>query len=192
MRTSQEMSGLPHGNARQHDSVPNWLAGFFEDVAFSDGSGQARAEAEGERVKKTERDADLPKASKILWGLPADIVAGLPAHKTLEDIYDDAGSWRASNPHSFRLLYGLLIMLHGRRQVLWLGVTEHPTAEWVARQLTEACGWGRAPRYIVRDCDGVYGEIFKRRLRAMEIRDRPTARRSPWRNGHTERLIGSI
>jgi hypothetical protein len=41
---------------------------------------------------------------------------------------------------SFRLLYGLLIMLHGRRQMLWLGVTEHPTAEWVARQLTEACG----------------------------------------------------
>jgi hypothetical protein len=50
MRTSQEMSGLPPGNARQHDSVPNWLAGFFEDVAFSDGSGQARAEAEGEHV----------------------------------------------------------------------------------------------------------------------------------------------
>jgi formylmethanofuran dehydrogenase subunit B len=76
------MSGLPHGNARQHDSVPNWLAGFFEDVVFSDGSGQARAEAEGERVKKTERDADLLKASKIPWGLPADIVACLPAHKT--------------------------------------------------------------------------------------------------------------
>ena len=57
-----------------------WQA-FFEDVAFSDGSGQARAEAEGERVKKTERDADLLKASKIPWGLPADIVACLPAHK---------------------------------------------------------------------------------------------------------------
>jgi transposase InsO family protein len=36
------------------------------------------------------------------------------------------------------------------------------------------------------------GEIFKRRLRAMGIRDRPTAPRSPWQNGHTERLIGSI
>jgi hypothetical protein len=93
---------------------------------------------------------------------------------------------------SFRLLYGLLIMRHGRCQMLWLGVTEHPTAEWVARQLTEACGWGRAPRYIVRDRDCIYGEIFKRRLRAIGIRDRPTARRSPWQNGHTERLIGSI
>jgi hypothetical protein len=55
MRSSQEMSELPRGNARQHDSVPNWLAGFFEEFAFSEGSGQARADAEGERVKKTER-----------------------------------------------------------------------------------------------------------------------------------------
>jgi hypothetical protein len=61
------MSGLPPGNARQHDSVPNWLAGFFEDVAFSDGSGQARAEAEGER--KRQSDADLLKASKIPSGI---------------------------------------------------------------------------------------------------------------------------
>src|SRR5215218_4138126 len=42
---------------------------------------------------------------------------------------------------SFRLLYGLLIIGHGRRQILWLGVTAHPTAEWITNQLTEACGW---------------------------------------------------
>ena len=93
---------------------------------------------------------------------------------------------------SFRLLYGLLILSHGRRQILWLGVTTHPTAEWMARQLIEACGWEGPPRYIVRDRDWVYGEVFTRRLRAMGIRDRPTAPRSSWQNGHTERLIGSI
>src|SRR5271168_2553258 len=93
---------------------------------------------------------------------------------------------------SFRLLYGLLILEHGRRQILWLGVTAHPTAEWIARQLTEGCGWGPAPSYIIRDRDCVYGEPFKRRLRAIGIRDRPTAPRSPWQNGHAERLIGSI
>ena len=93
---------------------------------------------------------------------------------------------------SFRLLYGLLILQHGRRQILWLGVTAHPTAEWIARQLTEAYGWTAAPRYIVRDRDAVYGDIFIRRLRAMGIRDRPTAARSPWQNGYAERLIGSI
>jgi hypothetical protein len=85
---------------------------------------------------------------------------------------------------SFRLLYGLLILQHGRRQLLWLGVTAHPTAEWIARQLTEACGWDLLPRYIVRDRDRVYGAFFKRRLRIMGIRDRPTAPQSPWQNGH--------
>jgi transposase InsO family protein len=93
---------------------------------------------------------------------------------------------------SFRLLYGLLILQHGRRQILWLGVTAHPTAEWIARQLTEAFGWTAAPRYLVRDRDAVYGDIFIRRLLAMGIRDRPTAARSPWQNGYAERLIGSI
>ena len=42
---------------------------------------------------------------------------------------------------SFRLLYGLLILSHGRRQILWLDVTTHPTAEWMTQQLIEACGW---------------------------------------------------
>ena len=39
---------------------------------------------------------------------------------------------------SFRLLYGFLILQHSRRKLLWLGVTAHPSAEWIARQLTEA------------------------------------------------------
>jgi len=93
---------------------------------------------------------------------------------------------------SFRLLYGLLILGHGRRQILWFGVTAHPTAEWITNQMTEACGWEQAPRYLIRDRDGAYGEIFIRRLRSMGIRDRPTSPRSPWQNGYAERLIGSI
>src|SRR6202023_1179468 len=93
---------------------------------------------------------------------------------------------------SFRLLYGLPILQRDRRQILWLGVTAHPTAEWISRQLTEAYGWKVAPRYIIRDRDAVYGDVFIRRLRAMGIRDRPTAPRSPWQNGYAERLIGSL
>ncbi len=72
------------------------------------------------------------------------------------------------------------------------GVTAHPTAEWISHQLTEAYGWKVAPRYIIRDRDAVYGDVFIRRLRAMSIRDRPTAPRSPWQNGYCERAIGSI
>ncbi len=93
---------------------------------------------------------------------------------------------------SFRLLFGLLIVGHGRRQILWFGVTAHPTAEWIANQITEACGWEQASRYLIRDRDGAYGEVFIRRLRSMGIRDRPTSPRSPWQNGYAERLIGSI
>jgi transposase InsO family protein len=93
---------------------------------------------------------------------------------------------------SFRLLYGLLIMGHGRRQILWFGVTAHPTAEWIANQLTEACGWEQIPRYLIRDRDRAYGEIFVRRVRSIGIRDRPTSSRAPWQNAYAERLIGSI
>ena len=93
---------------------------------------------------------------------------------------------------SFRLLYGLLLMGHGRRQILWFGVTAHPTAEWIANQLTEACGWEQIPRYLIRDRDRAYGEIFMRRVRSIGIRDRPTSPRSPWQNAYAERLIGSI
>ena len=74
----------------------------------------------------------------------------------------------------------------------WLGITAHPSAEWIAQQVREACGWKSAPHYLIRDRDRVYGEAFTRRIRAMGIRDRPTAPRSPWQNGHAERLIGSI
>jgi hypothetical protein len=81
---------------------------------------------------------------------------------------------------SFRVLYGLLIMGHGRRHILWLGVTAHLTAEWIANQITEACGWEQAPCYLIRDRDGAYGETFICRLRSMGIRDRPTSPCSPW------------
>ncbi|WP_439922571.1 integrase core domain-containing protein [Nitrobacter sp. JJSN] len=92
----------------------------------------------------------------------------------------------------FRPVYGVLIMGHGRRQILWFGVAAHPTAEWIANQLTEACGWEQIPRYLIRDRDGAYGEIFMRRVRSIGIRDRPTSPRSPWQNAYAERLIGSI
>src|SRR5437588_11498967 len=93
---------------------------------------------------------------------------------------------------SFRLLYGLLIMGHGRRRILWVKATVHPTVDWIANQLTQACGREKIARYLIRDRDRAYGEIFVRRVRSIGIRDRPTSARSPWQNAYAERLIGSV
>ena len=93
---------------------------------------------------------------------------------------------------TFERLFAFLVLGHGRRQLLWFEVTRYPTAEWLARQVTEAFPWISAPAYLVRDNDGAYGHIFKRRVMAMGIRDRPVSPRSPWQNGHMERLIGTV
>src|SRR4030088_247708 len=92
----------------------------------------------------------------------------------------------------FQLLYALVIIRLDRRDLIWINVTANPTAEWVARQITEAFPWDRAPRYMIRDRDHIYGAVVTRRLRAMRIRDKPTAPASPWQNGFAERLIGTI
>src|ERR1700726_103592 len=92
----------------------------------------------------------------------------------------------------FDLLYALVIVRLDRRELVWISVATHPTAEWVARQITEAFPWNEAPHYMIRDRDRIYGAVVTRRLRAMGIRDKPIAPASPWQNGFAERLIGSI
>jgi transposase InsO family protein len=93
---------------------------------------------------------------------------------------------------NFRLLSVLVILRHERRRLISLSVTDHPTAEWIAQQITEAFPWGEAPTHLIRDGDSRYGQLVRRRMAAMDIRYHPTARHSPWQNGHAERLIGSL
>ena len=81
---------------------------------------------------------------------------------------------------NFRLLSVLVILRHQRRRLITLSVTDHPTAEWIARQITEAFPWGEAPTHLIRDRDARYGYAVTRRLAAMGSRDHPTAPRSPW------------
>ena len=92
----------------------------------------------------------------------------------------------------FKLLYGFVIVRLHRRDLVWINVTTNPTAEWVARQITEAFPGDGAPRYMIRNRDRIYGTVVTRRLRAMGIRDKPIAPASPWQNGFAERLIGLI
>lgn len=92
----------------------------------------------------------------------------------------------------FRLLFVLIILRLERRRLLLQAVTDHPTAEWIAQQITEAFPWDEAPTYLIRDRDRSYGFTVVQRIGAMGIRDHPIAPRSPWQNGYAERLIGSI
>ena len=93
---------------------------------------------------------------------------------------------------SFERLFAFLVLGHGRRQLLWFEVTRHPTAAWLARQITEAFPWASAPAYLVRDNDRAYGHVVTTRVTAMGIRDRPISPGSPWQNGIAERLIGTL
>jgi putative transposase len=94
---------------------------------------------------------------------------------------------------TFRVLFVLVVLSHARRRLVHFNVTEHPTAEWTARQLLEACGLEEeAPRYLIRDRDQVYGERFSRQARTLDIREAVIAPRSPWQNAYAERVIGSI
>jgi len=93
---------------------------------------------------------------------------------------------------SFRLLYVMIILTHDRRKIVRFDVTRHPTAGWLARQVTEAFPWDTAPRYLLRDRDASYGAEFRRQVDAMGISEVVSAARSPWQNAYVERVIGSI
>jgi putative transposase len=92
----------------------------------------------------------------------------------------------------FSLLYVFLVLSPNRRRVVHFGVTANPSAQWTAQQIVEAFPFDTAPKYLVRDNDGIYGEVFRRRIEGFGIEDTPIAHRSPWQNPYVERLIGTI
>ena len=92
----------------------------------------------------------------------------------------------------FGVLYVFLVLAHDRRRAVHFNVTADPTAEWTARQITEAFPWDTAPSYMIRDRDGVYGDVFRGRVKAMGIDEVLIAPRSPWQNPYAERLIGTL
>ena len=61
---------------------------------------------------------------------------------------------------TFRLLYALIVLSHERRRIIHFDVTQYPTQDWLARQMTEAFPWDTAPGYLMRDRDASYGAAF--------------------------------
>ena len=92
----------------------------------------------------------------------------------------------------FEVLYVFLVLAHDRRRILHFGVTAHPTAEWTTQQLREAFPWDRAPQYLLRDRDRVFGADFTKQVEDLGIQEMLSAPRSPWQRAYIERVIGSI
>ena len=93
---------------------------------------------------------------------------------------------------TFRVLYVILVLGHDRRHVVHFNVTSSPTAQWTAQQIVEAFPFEEAPRFLLRDRDGIYGQDFRDRVENMGVEEVLIAPRAPWQNPHVERLIGSI
>ncbi len=92
---------------------------------------------------------------------------------------------------TFRVLYCFVVLRHDRRRVVHFHVTTNPTARWTAQQVVEAFPFEEAPRYLIRDRDGLYGDYFRDRVKNMGIDEVVIAPRSPWQNPYCERVIGS-
>ena len=93
---------------------------------------------------------------------------------------------------TFRVLYVFLVLSNQRRRIVHFNVTDSPSAIWIGQQIVEAVPWDTAPKYIIRDRDGKYGEEFVRRVESLGIKQVLISTRSPWQNPYVERVIGSI
>ena len=90
------------------------------------------------------------------------------------------------------MLYVFVVLLHHRRRVVHFNIIEAPTAAWTAQQIVETVPDDSAPRYLLRDRDGAYGDEFRQRVKGIGIAEVLTAPRSPWQNPFAERVIGKI
>lgn len=93
---------------------------------------------------------------------------------------------------TFRVLYVFIVMRHDRREIVHFNITTNPYPEWTAQQIVQAFPYEEAPRFLIRDRDGIYGDYFKERVKGMGIEEVLTAPQAPWQNPYCERVIGSI
>jgi len=93
---------------------------------------------------------------------------------------------------TFHVLCVFLVLDNARRRILHFNVTESPTSVWTGQQIVEAFPWDTAPRYLIRDRDGIYGLECERRIDSLGIEQVRISPRSPWQNSYVERVIGSM
>ena len=83
---------------------------------------------------------------------------------------------------TFRVLFCFVVLRRDRRRIVHFNVTPSPTARWTARQMVEAFPFDTAPRFVLRDRDGIYGRDFRQQVEAMGIEEVVIALRAPWQN----------
>ena len=93
---------------------------------------------------------------------------------------------------TFDIIYVFFVLSVDRRRILHFNVTRHPTAEWTAQQVVEACGFEVPGRFLFRDNDKIYGTYFKELVGGLGLTQVTTAFRSPWQNPFAERWIGGL
>lgn len=93
----------------------------------------------------------------------------------------------------FRTLYVFFVIDHGTQEIVHARATAHPTAQWLAQQMVEACSCEREPpRYLIHDRDGSYGTLFDRRVRSLRIKQIRTPVKAPRANAIVERWVRTV
>lgn len=93
---------------------------------------------------------------------------------------------------NFKLLHVLVVIEHHRRKLIYFNITRNPTSEWTLQQIRNMLFDYIAPKYLIRDRDKKYGNLFSEGINNFGIKQIITAYRSPWQNGYCERVIGTI
>ena len=78
-----------------------------------------------------------------------------------------------------RVLFVVIVLSHVRRHIVHFNITEHPTAEWAAQQVVDAFPDDTAPKWLHRDRDSAYSDMFRRRVAGMGIAEVVSPRRVP-------------
>lgn len=93
---------------------------------------------------------------------------------------------------TFQILYCFIVLRHNQRRIVHFNITTNPTVQWTVQQIKEAFPYDQSPKYLLRDRDAIYGQVFQQTINSMGIKEVVTAPKSPWQNPFAERLIGSI
>jgi putative transposase len=91
-----------------------------------------------------------------------------------------------------KVLFVFIVLEHRRCEVLHFNVNEHPTAAWTSQQIVEAFAERDAPRYLIRDRDGIYGDDVRLRIASLHMEEVLTAPRSPWQKDYVSHCTSLV